>query len=169
MITQSVGTYTSQGDTRTVTFVRSIKAPQERLWNAITDPGQLSQWLGTAEVEPKAGGRISLDMEPGKPGHPFLGSVLAFDPISLFEFEWNYPGEAASVVRIELRPEETGTELTLIHRGISPELPAYGPGWHAFLDSLEGQVTDTPTDWMASFRAAGPLYGVDIDALFGQS
>ena len=48
-------------DRDTVEYVRTYPHPIERVWNAITDPAQMSIWFGPIQFEPRLGERDALD------------------------------------------------------------------------------------------------------------
>src|SRR5688572_30213869 len=55
-------------------FERHFEQPVEEVWQAITEPEHLADWLGTTKVDLNPGGRIRID-EAGGAG--IDGEVLA--------------------------------------------------------------------------------------------
>jgi Activator of Hsp90 ATPase homolog 1-like protein len=76
------------------------------------------------------------------------GEMIACESPSLLEFSW---GE--DTLRFELRPHESGTELTLIdslaERG---KAARDGAGWHVCLDQLAYHLDGAAPPWAARDR-----------------
>src|SRR4029453_7397459 len=88
---------------------RTLAHPQDTVWRAITEPEQLASCSPTPSGgEPPAGAPLRFSF-PGGEAPPFEGEMLAFEPPSLMELRWG-----PDIVRLELRPTGTGTELTLL-------------------------------------------------------
>src|SRR3954469_26065610 len=72
-------------------FVRTYDAPRQLVWDAWTDPDQLTQWWGpqgvttpreSIELDLRPGGRIAFDMVDNATGarYPNSGTVVEVDP-----------------------------------------------------------------------------------------
>ena len=121
-------------------FTRSLAHPQETVWRAITEPEHLAHWFPTTIEGDRAPGAPLRFSFPGGEAPPFEGEMLAYEPPSLMELRWG-----ADVVRVELRPTEMGTELTLLDTLDEPGKAARdGAGWHVCLDRLEAQLSGEP-------------------------
>jgi uncharacterized protein YndB with AHSA1/START domain len=48
-----------------VVFERRFEAPRERVWRALSDPGELAGWLAPAEIDLRVGGSVVLKLEDG--------------------------------------------------------------------------------------------------------
>jgi len=84
---KDLGTYLEYDGRPAVRFVRTYPHPAERVWAAISEPGQLAQWFPSeVQIEPRDGGRVSFS------GDPYLentqGVVLAYDPPRRLTFSW---------------------------------------------------------------------------------
>ncbi len=154
----SAGTFSAvSDDRRTVTFVRMLDAPPERVWAALTSVDDLAAWLAPATLEPRVGGAVRIEFD-GQDGLT-TGTVLTWDPPRTLEHEWHYPGETGSVVRYDLVAVEGGTELTLVHRLLRADQAAgYGAGWHAHLDALGALLAGQEHDWDITFTDQLPRY-----------
>jgi len=127
-----LGTVTNR---TTLTFVRHLPGPIERVWAYLTDPKFLATWFSDGAVADHVGGEVRFDMGA-------TGRVTAYKPPHLLEYTWNE--EEASVgpvadalVRWELAEEGGGVRLTLTHSRLPEnEVLAHGAGWHAFLRRL---------------------------------
>jgi uncharacterized protein YndB with AHSA1/START domain len=118
-------------------FTRTLRHPQERVWRAITEPEHLSHWFPTTvEGERETGAPLRFSF-PGGEAPPMEGEMVAFQPESVMELRWG-----PDVIRIELRPMQDGTELTLLdtleERGKAARDAA---GWHVCLDALEAGLS----------------------------
>jgi uncharacterized protein YndB with AHSA1/START domain len=121
-------------------FTRTLSHPVEKVWRAITEPEHLAHWFPTTiDGERSAGAHLRFAF-PGGQAPPFEGEMLAYEPPSLMELRWG-----TDIMRLELRPAEGGTELTLLDmlddRG---EAARDGAGWHTCLDALETTLDDEP-------------------------
>jgi uncharacterized protein YndB with AHSA1/START domain len=121
-------------------FTRTVDHPPSKVWRAITEPEHLAAWFPTTiEGERAAGAPLRFSF-PGGEAEPFDGEMLAFDPPAALELRWG-----TDIVRIELRPDGDGTELTLLdtldERG---KAARDGAGWHTCLDALEADLRGDP-------------------------
>lgn len=130
-------------------FTRVLPHPQEKVWRAVTEPEHLAHWFPTTiEGERRPGAPLRFSF-PGGQAPPFEGEMLAFEPRSLIELRWG-----PDIVRIELRPVDQGTELTLLdtlqERG---KAARDGAGWHTCLDALQTSLDGegSPRDQMEAW------------------
>lgn len=142
---------TSQTATHEVHLERVLTATPERVWQALTDPAELSQWLAAAEVKPGPHGQFTLHFTHND--HVLNGQVIQWDEPHTLEYHWNPGHREASIVRFDLKPHPQGTLLTIQHR----QLPAshageYWPGWQAHLDLLEGRYSGQALDFGERFK-----------------
>jgi uncharacterized protein YndB with AHSA1/START domain len=87
------------------------------------------------------------------------GSILAFEPPRVLEYEWHWPGQTSSSVRFELTPDADGTLLVVDHRGLPREVATgYAAGWHAYLDRLAAEFDGDVPDWDQRFQDLLPEY-----------
>jgi uncharacterized protein YndB with AHSA1/START domain len=122
------------GPTITVRFDRTVAAPPEVVWLALTDPKQIESWLAEAEFEAAEGGKVHL-VWPGQ--GEMHGSVTKCVPHSELEYSWREEA-SMSLLRFELEPAGDGSTLRLLHFGTSPEdAPGFGAGWQAHLEALD--------------------------------
>ena len=117
-------------DTVGVCFERILDHSVPRVWETLTQPEHLSQWLAPAVIRGGAGGSISLRMTGGTMG----GRILQWKENVLLEYMW-YNG---SVVRWELLKEgKDRTRLVFTHTHVlETQLLDAAKGWHYHLDLL---------------------------------
>jgi uncharacterized protein YndB with AHSA1/START domain len=127
-------------------FERRYRHPMERVWRAISDPGEMARWFPSdVEGERAVGADLrfvddaqrATAREAGEPtrddGPMFRGTVVAYDPPKVFSFTWG--GE---LLRFELLPDGADTVLVfthlLSHRSVAAR---NGSGWHMCLAALD--------------------------------
>lgn len=151
------------GKVATITFERYIGHPPAAVWQAITDPAEVRAWFGEMEIEPGADGHVGMlfDGDGPESDRQVGGRILAWEPLQVFEYEWQNPGLGDTVVRFELEAAEGGTRLRVIHRSITVEsAKGYTPGWHAYLDRLEAHVAgEELPDWWGRYQEVAENYG----------
>jgi uncharacterized protein YndB with AHSA1/START domain len=137
-------------------FTRALAHPVEKVWQAVTEPEHLAHWFPTTIEGERAVGAPLRFSFPGEQAPPFDGEMLAYEPPRLMELRWG-----PDVVRLELRPTSSGTELiltdTLDERGKAVRDAA---GWHVCLDSLEADLQADPgaREKMSSWHEVQPHY-----------
>ncbi|HZX64748.1 MAG TPA: SRPBCC family protein [Myxococcales bacterium] len=116
-----------------------LRAPLERVWRAISDPGEFGTWFGVAFDGPfVAGARVTgrivptkVDAEIAKAQEPYAGakfecSIDRVEPMRLFSFRWNpygveqgvdYSKEPTTLVTFALEEAPGGTKLTITETG----------------------------------------------------
>jgi len=122
-----------------------LKAPRERVWQAITDSSRFGAWFGVEIDGPfvagkEATGRIAptkVDADVAKHqdsyrGVPWRAMVERIEPMTLFSFSWHpyavdpttdYSQEPMTLVTFELQDAEGGVLLTITESGFE-RLPA---------------------------------------------
>lgn len=156
----------------TLTFLRAYRHAPEHVWDAISTPEGLREWLlcSHVELEPRVGGRIALVSGPAQ--YRSSGVILVWDPPRVLEYEWNVepvaemPNGERAVFRYELAWDGVVTRLLVTYRRLT-EATAKGfvVGLHALLDRLEAQLEGAQLpDFAARFellRAAYPEWSHD--------
>ena len=163
---RSRGTLLEKDGHATLTFRRVYRYAPERVWEAIATPEGLRGWLMCtyALLEGRVGGRV--EMVSGPPGYRSTGTILAWDPPRLLEYEWNIapvpemPRGERAIFRYELAREGDSTHLLVTYRRITRETArGFLPGLHVFLDRLEAQLDGrTLPDWAQRFEALRASY-----------
>jgi uncharacterized protein YndB with AHSA1/START domain len=127
---------------------RLLPATAEAVFAAWTDPELMGRWLspvGHAEVEVdlRVGGRFRVAMVGEGRRIEHTGEYLEISPPRRLMFSWRspYTGPEPTVVTVELRPAEEGTELLLIHERLpEDQVESHSGGWGRMLDRLAEEV-----------------------------
>lgn len=132
-----------------LTIVRRIKASPETVFAAFTQPAQIAQWWGPdagpvllAETDLRVGGqfRVRFRMLDGTE-HESSGVYREMDPPKRLAMTWLWQGEdtAESLVTVDFRPLEDGTELTFTHSRLPTRASRdiHLEGWNDAIDKLE--------------------------------
>jgi uncharacterized protein YndB with AHSA1/START domain len=154
------------GDYATIVFKRLFRHPAPAVWDAITKPDELKEWLmcSSAKIDGRVGG--SLEMVAGPAQFRVTGKVLAWDPPRVFEHEWKVaacsqmPKGENAIFRYELAAMGETTLLIVTYRKLSRQTcGGFAPGTHVLLDRLEAQLDGEPLpQWMPRFEALLSLY-----------
>jgi len=145
-----------------LTLVRRIAARPSIVFDALTTPAGIACWWGPddgpvllAETDIRVGGqfRVRFRMLDGSE-HQTNGQYIEVDKPSRLVMSWRWtlggdPAEAGeeSRVEIDLRPIDTGTELTFTHSRLQTEASraSHERGWNGALDKLERQFAKKRT------------------------
>ena len=122
-------------------FTRHLAHPPEKVWRALTEPEHLATWFpSTIEGDRAAGARLRFTF-PVDGVAPTEGEMLIYRPPEVLEFTWG-----PDLLRFELRPDGTGTELTLLDTLEEQGKAARdGAGWHFCLDHLAADLDGDAT------------------------
>jgi uncharacterized protein YndB with AHSA1/START domain len=72
---------------RTLRFERRLEHPPERVWRALTDPGELAVWLvAAAELEPRLDGAVTLRWAGDASA---TGRIVAWQPPEELAYTWD--------------------------------------------------------------------------------
>lgn len=148
----------------TVTFHRERPHPPARIWRAITDPREVTEWMDCpVQIELRVGGAYHVDF--GEHGR-IDGVIVRVAEQSNLAYVWG-----VSVVEWHLQPTPRGCAYTFTHHGQPPGLvPDEGgiaAGWEAWLGALDRFVDGLPADRTAEHRMCTrlePLYREEIEA-----
>ena len=161
---EELGTLSADGETRSVRYVRVFDVTPEVLWDAITDPDRIARWMRTEQMsfEHHVGGQVHYRWGGSDES---IGTVKVFDPPHAVEYTW-WENSGNSTVRFELRPLDTGVELTLHHSNLrAEEVSGVGPGWHAHLDFLNAVLKGEAFDFDQRFDELKPEYEARVASL----
>src|SRR6478609_4453482 len=96
--TDAAGRVEIHGDTATVSFERRYSQPRSEVWRALTDPGDLAQWLDTATIELRVGGKLVIEFDDGQ----VRGTIKELVEGVVLSYSWDEGTAHESTVRWEL-------------------------------------------------------------------
>lgn len=120
----------------TVTRTIVLDAPPEQVWEAITDPAALSEWLAPeVEIEPHEGGELCCRYEDGSERR---GEVELVEEAERLAFSWWREDAGPSRVELTVDAVAGGTRLTVIETGLAAPLAPtmLAAGWSPRLRAL---------------------------------
>ena len=133
--------------TRSIKHTIFYPHPPEIVWDYLTKPELMEQWLMKNDFQPIVGLDFQFRTNP-IPGLDFDGifycKVLEIVPFKKLSYSWKSgPGDGKitleSIVVWKLQPTEKGTELFLEHSGFSKEenLDFYNGLMHGWLEKFQ--------------------------------
>ncbi len=130
-----------------------IAASREKVYKAWTDPEWLSRWFAPgemtvplAEVDARVGGQYRIQMKNSKDDETFTtrGEYQELVPNEKLVFTWGWegPDRHESLVTVELRDKDSGTEMVLIHERLAnaESAKSHTEGWQGCLANLAGRI-----------------------------
>ncbi len=140
-----------------VRFERRLKHSQQDVWNAITGPGQMTQWFDRTEFPKKLKVGESIQFFHDSFGAKSSGLITALDPPRLIEWTWISDFGPDQKMSWAVEPDGDGsllilrqmmTDLTVIARTLA--------GWHMSLDRMRAMLDGVPdapkNSWEAIFE-----------------
>jgi uncharacterized protein YndB with AHSA1/START domain len=118
-----------------------FKQSPQKVWEYLTKPELLEQWLGKTDFQPIAGHKFRFTSPHGNDSYCEVLEVKSFTKLS---YSWqkkstkdNKPYN--SKVVWTLVPKENGTELQLVHNGFTAleDFVGHENGWNACLKKFE--------------------------------
>jgi len=132
-----------------LTLVRRIKAPPEKVFAAFTQPQHILHWWGPdagptlhAECDLRVGGRFRVVFETlDGTRYENQGEYLEIEPAARLVMRWCWSAtpHLRSRVTVVLRAIDIGTELVLVHDQFVDEATRdqHRWGWNGTLEKLE--------------------------------
>jgi len=126
----------------------------EDVWEALTAPNRIVDWLAPGEIELKPGGRVKLNFTDS--GIVIDSRVSAFEPFKTLEYSWSGPGEPERPVQFDLEPVGAATALRLtLSVPDAEDAGRSAAGWAAHLDMLVATLAGVPIKFpFEVFKAA---------------
>ena len=133
-------------EARALRYDRFLAHPPERVWDALTNPDDLMQWMAAEQVviEGRVGGRFEIQGIVNG-----VGRVLAWEPLKVLQHDFQFVTAGApkegGIITYELQPEGTGTRLTMTFRSRSQALArVFERGQATTFDRLEANLDGKP-------------------------
>ncbi len=132
---------------------RTLPFSREKVFKAWTEPEELAKWWGppdvTAEnvtVELKVGGAWRIDMSTPDGGTIISGEYREIDPPKRLVYTWfvNDDPDTESVVTIDFREADDGTEVSIVHGSFGNEesKQMHTEGWIGCFEELARVLSD---------------------------
>jgi uncharacterized protein YndB with AHSA1/START domain len=140
----------SDASSLTLRLERVLHAPKERVFAALVEPAQLSEWWGptgftapSVELDAREGGRYRITMQPPD-GEAFSlrGQFFEVDPpqrlVYTFEYEQPDPDDQDTLVTLSLFDHAHGTRLVFEQGSFATpaRYELHETGWSETLDRL---------------------------------
>lgn len=132
---------------------RVFKAGIERVFDALTRPEALAEWMGAKMARPaevtvdlQIGGKYAIRMiDSDGNEHNVGGEYLEIDRPNRVSFTWAWASTPDRISRVEYALRASGdgeTTLTLTHERLFDQdaRDRHGKGWTASLDSLDAHL-----------------------------
>ncbi|WP_293482513.1 SRPBCC domain-containing protein [Phenylobacterium sp.] len=105
-----------------VTSMIEVAAPRERVWQALSDPDQVSRWMGCLGFRGEAGHVFYLQPDRARRAAGDVAGAIAcrievLDRPRRLSFSWGFPDVPDTFVDIRLREIPGGTHVRLVHSG----------------------------------------------------
>ncbi len=161
-LASDLGTYVEHEGRPAVRFVRTYAHPADRLWAAISEPGELVHWFpSNVELEPQVGGAVRFTGDPYMEG--MTGVVLTYEPPRRLAFTWG-----ADELHFTVDPVDDGSSrLTLVNVLDDRSTAARNAsGWHVCLAELAKRLDGVPSRGPhgEDTEPFEPVYQAHVDA-----
>ncbi len=141
-------------DTTPFVIERTLNAPINRVWEALTDRDKMAKWYFELDrFEPVVGFEFSFTGGSEQQTYVHLCQVTAVEFEKKLSYTWRYEGYAGnSEVIFELVAEGDKTHLTLTHKGLhsfaenGPDFAkeCFAGGWTELVGNLLPKYVETP-------------------------
>ena len=120
---------------------RHFNQPPQEVWDYLTKPELIEQWLGKTDFKPVTGHKFRFISPYGNDSYC---EVLEVKPFTRLAYSWQKNSAKDhklfnSTVVWTLIPKENGTELQLVHNGFTAveDVIAHTNGWNICLKKIE--------------------------------
>ena len=128
-----------------LTLRRVVNATPEEAYDAWADPEKFQQWFmgrirdWSYKQDVRVGGAYEIIMKHEGKDMPHTGEYKILDRPNKIQFTWSSgsTNNQETLVTIEFRAHENGTEVILIHEGIPEEfVEPHTKGWTQFVGKM---------------------------------
>lgn len=156
-----------------LTLARTLPAPVGQVFEAWTRPEILQRWMGpgniavyACEADARTGGRYRIHMrDPGGKDFIVSGTYVAVVPNERLAFTWQWAEDGATetLVTIDFKGKDGGTELVLTHERFSNSQARdmHAAGWGASFDKLQGHFDGQTATVALACNCGHTVRGVD--------
>jgi uncharacterized protein YndB with AHSA1/START domain len=134
---------TAPSQVETIAFEFDLPHAPEKVWRALTDPDLLAQWLLPVidlKLEPGAAFTFKTQAYPGWDGTVNCRFV-EIEPQRKLRYTWSVPF-LDTVVTFTLTPTASGTRLSLVQSGFTPEQKRESGGARYGWKMMGGKLVD---------------------------
>jgi uncharacterized protein YndB with AHSA1/START domain len=115
-------------------YIRALDCDADRLWELITRPDLLGEWLGATVLSDTQYGGFAVAIDGGT---QHTGLVMTCEPPHYLQASWDDPPHAPSTLLVDVVPGRQGAHLILTQGGLAPEaVTRYDELWTRALDRL---------------------------------
>jgi uncharacterized protein YndB with AHSA1/START domain len=135
-----------------------------QIWECLTRPSRLAEWLAPGKVEQRVGGSAKLDFADS--GIVIDSTVTALQIPFLLEYSWSSQGQPQRPLRFECQIAPGGTRLVLtVSIPQSEDAPRTAAGFEAHLEMLGAALEGVPVKFpFALFKALRSAYQAAMPA-----
>ena len=136
-------------ETNTLEVSKTYNVTVETVWNAWTNPEEISRWWlpqgftepSVPEVDLRIGGNFKYHMKPAE-GDAFYahGVFKEIIPNELIKSTWQWSnGDQETLLTVKFNEVEDGTQLTVIHELFQDEEQKnmHADGWNSYMSRIE--------------------------------
>src|SRR5690349_6044765 len=144
-------------DRQEIRIERVFPCAPGQIWEHLTKPARLADWLAPGKIEQRLGGAARLDFADS--GIAIDSTVTALQIPFILEYSWSSPGQPERPLRFENKIAPGGTRLILtVSIPASEDAPRTAAGFEAHLEmlaaALEGVPIKFPFPLFKDLRAA---------------
>ena len=155
-----------------------IKSSPSKVFKAITDPQQLTQWFpDVASIEPKIGGKISFNFSKSTPDnimqdHIIEGEIIELEKNKRIVYTWGHLDNSDfPLTQVSWNLEKIGigmTKVIITHRGFTDEklMNTYNDGWLWFMGRLSLFTTPKQSVNIGSQIVSAFIPGIHLFAFY---
>ena len=150
-------------DRHEIRIERVFACAPGQIWERLTKPARLAEWLAPGKIEMRIGGAVKLDFADS--GIVIDSTVTAIQIPFLLEYSWSSPGQPQRPLRFESSIAPGGTRLVVtVSIPNSEDAPRTAAGFEAHLEMLAASLEDVPIkfpfalfkDLRSAYQAAMP-------------
>ena len=139
----SVTDTTAPSQTETLSFELDLKHPPEKVWRALTEPALLAEWLlPVIDLKLERGAAFTFKTQP-YPG--WDGTVncrfIEIEAQRKLSYRWDVPF-LQTVVTFTLTPTASGTRLSIVQTGFTPDQKRESGGARYGWKMMGGKLVD---------------------------